>query len=600
MPALTPATYEVLAEVARAADAAGHGGRTAVYREAAQRLGISVPTLLGRLRQVRVAPPRKRRADAGRATLSQDEAHVIAAAVEETRRQTKTGELRLEQVVETLRSEGKIAAGRVDSATGEFTPLSLSAIRRALALHHCHPAQLAQPTAAVALRSEHPNHYWQVDASVCRQWYLADDGAEVMHASVYYRGKPANFTRINDRRLIRYAVTDHTSGHILLTYVLRAESAANAITALIHAMTPKDGIAMHGLPRMLGCDKGTESALLASFCAALDIRLEVHGTDNPRALGSGECAHNLIETSFEAAMKLRAPVTSLEEMNRCAAQWCRWFNGTRRHSRHGLTRRDAWLRITPAQLRLAPAPEVLQALATSAPKECTVRDLAIRYRGARWDVRDLPGVINGGKLSVGINPFDVDSVRVMVTGEDGRAAHFLAPRIQLDDWHFDSNGALVGQEYKSMPDTAVDAARKEIARLAMDATSDAEAKAARKRKQVAFGGALDPTRHWAAANLAPHIPRAGTPTQIAAPDVLAPMPLVPAPALAPAYVPRLLSHTEMALNLKHRLEALGATWTAATWARMTALWPAGVTEEQLDACAVQLLRGGLHLVGEAP
>lgn len=594
MAALSPAMYEELARVARAAQAAGHGGKTAIYRLAAEGLGVSVPTLLTRLKQVRVGKSRKRRSDAGACTLPRNEALLIAAIIEETRRLTGTGELSVADAVSTLRSNGKVLAGRVDETTGEFTPLSESAIRRAMAHYHCHPGQLAQPTAAVSIASEHPNHYWQIDASVSRQFYLADGGTETMPRAKYYRGKPKNFEAIKDRRLIRYGIVDHCTGHLRLFYALRAESALNVISALIHAMTPAPGIAMCGLPTLLGMDKGTESEAVTTFCQALDIKTWAHAAGNPRALGSGERGQGLIETHFEASLKLRDPVVSLSEIQRLADEWCAWYNATRVHSRTGLTRRDGWLRITPAQFRPAPSPDVLRELATAKPQECTVRDLAIRFKGARWDLRDLPGVLNGGKVRVGINAFDPDTVRVVTVGDDGRPAHYRAPRIQLGAWNFPLDAARAGQEFKSMPDTPADEVRKEIGRLAMQVQTDAEAVAARKAKRRPFGGQIDPTKPWRDAVIPPHVPRAGTPSQVQAPAIIEPTPRIP--AIRPQYTPVPLSHADMARGLKWRIEERGGAWSAELYTRMAALWPDGAPEERLDECAVALMRGGLRAV----
>lgn len=60
-----------------------------------------------------------------------------------------------------------------------------------------------------------------------------------MPKAEYYRGKPANFERIADRRLWRYVTTDHASGCLEVFYVLGAESSANLLSALIDAMTHK-------------------------------------------------------------------------------------------------------------------------------------------------------------------------------------------------------------------------------------------------------------------------------------------------------------------------------------------------------------------------
>ncbi|MFA5589822.1 MAG: hypothetical protein WDA70_03765 [Lysobacteraceae bacterium] len=592
--ALSPAMYEELASVARAAQAAGHGGKTPIYREAAQRMGISVPTLLARLKHVRVGKPRKRRSDAGVSALMRDEALMIAAIIEETRRLTGTGELSIGDAVSILRANGKIQAGRVDETTGEFLPLSESAISRAMMTYGCHPSQLAAVTAAVSVASEHPNHFWQIDASISRQFYLADGGTEQMPRAMYYRGKPKNFEAIKDRRLIRYDIVDHCTGHLRVFYALRAESALNVISALIHAMTPTPGIAMHGVPRLLGMDKGTESQALLAFCVAMGIQTWAHAAGNPRAIGSGERGQGLIETHFEAPLKLRDPVVSLAEIQRLADEWCAHYNATRTHSRTGLTRRDGWLRISPEQLRLAPPVEVLRELATTQPVECTVRDLAIRFKGARWDVRGMPGVLNDSKVQVAINAFDTDTVRVLTTGEDGKPAHYLAPRLQLGAWNFPVDAARAGEEFKRMPDTPADEVRKEISRLAMQVQTDAEAVAARKAKRTPFGGEIDPTKAWRKTEVMEALPRAGTPSQVEAPAIVEPTATIP--MIRPQYVPTPLSHAEMARALKRRVEERGGAWSADQYARMAALWPDGVPEEQLDDCAVALMRGGLRAV----
>lgn len=96
-----------------------------------------------------------------------------------------------------------------------------------------------------------------------------------------------------------------------------------------------------------------------------------------------ENAHYLVETHFEAALKLREPVSSLEEINTLARMWSRAFNATRVHTRTGLTRRDGWLRISSEQLVLAPPVPVLRQMATTAPKDCTVRDCMVRFPRSR-------------------------------------------------------------------------------------------------------------------------------------------------------------------------------------------------------------------------
>ena len=591
---LSPAMYEELASVARAAQAAGHGGKTVIYREAAQRLGVSIPTLLTRLKQVRVGKPRKRRSDAGVCTLTRDEALLIAATVEETRRLTGTGELPLEEAVNTLRSSGKVMAGRVDTTTGEFTPLSTSAIRRALVQYRCHPSQLAAPIPASRLSSPSPNWCWQIDASVSRQYFLAEDGMQIMDRRVFYRGKPQNFAKVNDRRLWRYVVTDHASGYIEVFYVQGAESSANLLASLIYVMTERTGSVMHGVPKFLMADPG--SAMTAgttrNFLDALNVELIINEVGNARAKGQVENAQYIVETHFEAALKLQKPVSSLVEINGLAAKWCRAYNATAIHSRTGTTRQAAYLAI--AERQLAPSVEVLRALATTAPVTRKVRDYRIKHDGALWDVSGLPGVLNDGSLEVVINALDPTTLRVLVTGEDGRPAHYLAPRVEFGAFGFEVGAATIGREFKAQPETPVDAVRKEMDRLAMEVQTDAEAAAARKAKRRAFGDSIDPTKPWREAKVPEALPRAATPSQVQAPSIVEPAAAIP--AIRPQYVPTPLTHAEMARGLKRRVEERGGTWGADLYARMAALWPDGVPEEQLDDCAVALMRGGLRAV----
>ena len=582
--------------------AAPHGNKGAIAARLAEQMGCSVQTAYRRLSAV-MAPikPRKRRSDAGEMALSRAEAAAIAALVEETRRLTGTGTLPVEDAVDILRANGRIEAARIDKATGEWRPLSTSAICKAIRAYGFHRDQLAAPPPAARLASRHPNHLWQIDASVSRQFYLADDGTQVMDKRAFYRGKPGNFAKIADRRLWRYAITDHATACIEVFYVLGAESSANLLSALIHAMTRRENGTMHGIPKLLMMDPGSAvtAATTRNFVRACGIDLIVNEVGNARAKGQVENANYLIETHFEAMLKTRAPVTSLEEINTLAQEWARAYNATRIHTRTGMTRRDGWLRITPEQLVLAPPVEVLRTLATTAPKECTVRDGMVRFRGQVWDVRGVPGLINGQRVSVISNALDMaGTVRVLMPGEqDNAPVHYLARRIgTLNEWGFLDTAAMVGEEYRSLAETPADAARKELDRLAMQVQTDAEAAAARKAKRVPFGGQIDPMKHLREANIAPSLPRSGTAASITVPQVLAAQRIEPVQVRA-EIAP--LNHFDAAAALKPLVERAGATWTAEMYARTAQQWPDGMPVDQAEAWASALAlpaRGGLRVV----
>lgn len=568
------------------------GEKRTIIDQLASDLGCTRQTAYKRLQPLLAAvKPRKRRSDAGQTSLPRQEILWIAAAREETRRQTGTGTLPLQDVVAVGRANGSIRTERLDRLTGELRPVHVSTVQRALRRHALHESQLAAASPAARLRSEHPNHVWQIDASLSRQFYLADDGARVMPKAEFYRGKPKNFERISQRRLWRYVITDHASGCIEVFYVLGAESAANLVSALIHAMTDRPGGTMHGVPRILMADPGSAvtAAAITTCCQSLGIDLLVHAVGNPRATGQVENAHHLVETHFEALLKLTAPVSSLEEINTKAQQWAYSFNASKVHSRTGLKRRDGWLRIRPDQLVLAPPIDVLRQLPHSKPKTCVVRDCMIRFKNELYDVRGIPGLINRARVDVIVNALDpAGSIRVLMPGEQGnQPVQYLAPRIERGAFGFLATAATIGQEFRSPPETPADAARKEIDRLAMEVRTDAEAKAARKARKLPFGGTIDPLKHLRDVPVPPHLPRTGVQKEFQVANVVAAQRIEP-DAPKREFAP--YTHMEAINTIKPELERRGLTWSAAMLTDTVHRYPDGVPYDELHAWTDELWR----------
>lgn len=577
-------------------DNAPRGARTALARSIAAALGISVATLYSRIAALRAPRERKRRRDRGQCTLTREEALLIRATVESTRRETGTGTLPLDEAVAMLRANGRIVAARLDEATGELVPLSISAIRRAMRGYGFAVDQVHTETRAQALCSRHPNETWQIDASVSRQFYLADSGAQVMTKREFYRGKPGNFVAINERRIWRYVVTDHASGALEVVYVQGAESAANAVLALIHTLTQRDGGTMYGVPRRLVLDvgSGNTAGAMRTLCESLGIELVYTAPGNPRAKGQVEQAQHIVERLFEAGLKLRAPVTSIDEINGLAQRWAAQFNATRIHSRHRMTRRDAWLRITPAQLVLAPSIEVLRALAHSTPVSARVRDGYVRAYGQRWDVRGLPDVINGQTLAIVRNALDTETVRVLLDDVEiaGRTRHYLAPRVGVDEFGFLDTATPYG-EFATLPQTPAEARAVELDKLITGEETREAREAARKAKRVPFAGAIDPTAAWSSTPVPPALPRAATASTVAAPEVIAP---VAAPVPIRQYESPPLTGIALVKRIKAALEARGGTWTAELYEQCEMRWPEGVAEERVEDCAITLLRPRLAAI----
>jgi hypothetical protein len=136
----SPALIDALLDVQRRAQAAGHGGKEAVYAAACQRLGLTRPTLMRRLKAVTVRPERKRRSDAGRVELPLADARLLSAAMMEGYRANDKSIQKLRLTLRQLRQNFPLFAGVIDPETGQARQLSESACARALRAYALHPA----------------------------------------------------------------------------------------------------------------------------------------------------------------------------------------------------------------------------------------------------------------------------------------------------------------------------------------------------------------------------------------------------------------------------------------------------------------------------
>lgn len=582
---------ERLIEIARAAAAAGHGGKEPIYNAACEELGISRATLHRGLLEVAVRAERKQRRDAGDVTLPRAEATLISAYLMESHRKNTKRLASIEQAVDVLRSNGAVRAERVHPVTGEIVPLSTSAISRGLRAYGLHPDQLLQPAPAVHLRSLHPNHVWQIDASLCVLYYLnstkpSEQGLQVMEAKKFYKNKPANLKKIENDRVWSYEVTDHASGAIFVHYVLGAESGTNLAESFIEAIQQKPEDPVHGVPRVLMMDMGSAntSGLFKNLARRLQVKLLPHAPENARATGQVEQARDIIERSFESGLKFRA-VHSLDELNALGRQWAKWFNGTKVHGRHGMTRYAAWLTITPEQLRIAPAREVCRSLLTHAPEERKVDTfLQVEFQGRHYDVRGVPGVMVGEKLQVAINPYQPGCATIIDADADGNETLHTVPQVEKDELGFAAAGNVIGEEYRRPANTRADTNRAEVERITMQAPTLEAARQARKRKELPFGGQIDPYKPITDTKAPAYIPRKGIELPIA---TRVNRPVVAAPVL---------THFEAARELRRRGVEMNPERNAhvATW------YPEGVPEDQIDALQARLERAArpaLRVVG---
>lgn len=584
----TPSVNEALVHARLHETEHGHKGQALAHLCSAT--GKSRSTVYRKLAAATVRPPRRKRSDAGDVALTRDEAKLIAAMVMEGMRKNNKRLYTIGRAVEVLRANGEIRAERVDAATGECKPLSDSAIARALRVYGLHPDQLLCPPPAKELRSLHPNHVWQIDASLCVLYYLetqdpAEMGLQVMESKRFYKNKPANLKRIEDRRVWSYELTDHNSNCIFARYVHDGESAANIAESFIAAIQQRGDDPFYGVPYILMMDMGSAntSGLFKNLLRRLQVKPEPHAPENARATGQVENARDILEREFESGLKLK-PVYTLADLNARVARWLRWFNATRVHGRHGKTRAQQWMTIRPEQLRIAPPPELCRELLTHAPESRKVSDfLRVDFKGAQYDVSGVPRVMVGEKLLVTYSPYQDNAVMVVDTDADGNELLHLAPLVAKGDDGFSLGGHsnVIGEDYRRHADTQADAHRKELELLAMGAATLEEAAAKRKAKALPFGGRIDPEKHIVEATLPTFLPRRGTD-------------MVPAFATSRTPLPvRILKGFELA----KAMAALGVKMTRETNAAIAELYPDGVPEDQLDALRDRLtVRAGLRVV----
>ncbi|EBQ9987923.1 integrase [Salmonella enterica subsp. enterica serovar Oranienburg] len=585
---MNAALNQRLMHYADAARHAGHGRKEAIYKAACEELRMSRATLLKKLKAFQPAAQRKQRADAGCSALTREEALTISGTWLESRRNNDKRLYSLESVVKALRANGMIMAGRTDEETGEFFPLSTDAISRALRSYRLHYDQLQHPTPSLELKSLHPNHVWQIDASICVLYYLknpnkkarGDTGLRVMDRDTFYKNKPKNLDRIVNDRVWSFELIDHTTNWIYVEYRFGGESADNFLNVMINAMQERGGMdVLHGIPSILFTDPGSAlvSAPMLNMCRALGIRCLQHKARNARATGAVEKSRDIIECDFEAGLRF-VRVETIEQLNHYARLWRMNYNLTRIHGRHEISRTDAWKKITAEQLVKAPSPDICRELAIAAPEERTVTSkLRVSFRGQEFSVENIPHACVGDKLLVTRNPWHDNEARIIVTDEDGFENYVPIYAIEKDEWGYAVDAPVIGEKYGHMPVTDTQHNRTEVEHALYGTDNKDETDKARKSGAIPFDGRFNPYKEIEEAehSKVAVLPLRGREVQ--------PAVRVHQIEIAP------LSHVKAAMALRTRFEALRREWNPTHYQYLVDHYPDGIPEEQLDAVMQELL-----------
>lgn len=567
------ARQDYLREVADKLKQAEHGKKGDIIKTACQRLQISRPQLYRELDGVGFRSERKTRSDKGKTIVPTEVAEQIGSMVNIAHRANGKKTLAISTALEILQADGK--APQVSPAT----------ISRVMKQNMCHPSQLQTPTTHTGQRSLHPNHVWQVDASVCVLFYLPKGGMQILDETQFYKNKPHNLKKIEKERVIRYVITDHFSGWLYVQYVLGSESSDNLIDVFLNAIQLRSlAEPMHGVPLILYTDKGcaNTSGLFKNLLERLDVKLISHATGNSRAKGQVENAQNIVETHLEARFKFMH-INSLEQLNQVAEKWRIDWNDKKIHSRTKQTRNAVWRTITAEQLRKAPNMALCQELVSTVPVERTVRgNLSIShsikgYGQHDYDLRHVDGIYPKAKVQVVVNPYRSPCVDVIVNQADGSTQIYTVEPMQTDWVGFDMNAPIIGEEMKAMPNSPIDAQRNNAIKTAYGVDTLADAQTAINKKAVAYDGKLN-----AMADIEQHDPTSYFPKRGEQ---------LMTPAIEQAPQSRKLAPLNIVQTAKAIRAEIGDKWTAEHYQALQQQYPTGeVPQEDVPMMIQRILQ----------
>jgi hypothetical protein len=237
----------------------------------------------------------------------------------------------------------------------------------------------------------------------------------------------------------------------------------------------------------------------------------------------------------------------VDELNRLAQDFAVWFQGHKRHTRHGMTRSAAWSLIRADQLRELPADEVLHALYTKPAEDCLVYgNYTIRFGGKEYRVKHIEGVRPRTKIKVSVNPW----MHPMVNVHMGDDVYQVAPieKLPAELGGFSASASVIGQEYKAQPETATEQAKQRMENMAYGEE--------RKKGQAPFAGLQVFGHHEEKLGNVAFIDRPGTEIQVDRSITKRRVPII-------ELIKRIAAEGRMTPELNHALrERYGETLTA--------------------------------------
>ncbi|MDK1288522.1 hypothetical protein [Pseudoalteromonas umbrosa] len=488
-------------------DQAGHGQKGVIREKACETLGLSKDALYRRLRSLGWQSGKAKRSDAGSTSMSQESINMMVSLLSISKRANGKRTMNVPVASSILEANG-------------YTTLSTSQISRVLAQYNANIRKLDSVEPHKQLRSLGPNHVHQVDPSYCLLYYPPNSRkGKVQHYAdqdEFYQNKPENLDKIKHLKLWRYVLTDHWSGTIRVRYYQASgETVANLFDFLMWCWSAHDGSSFMGPCDFLYWDKGSANtaAAIKNVLKCLQVKFEEHKAKSPRAKGSVEKGNDIVETQFESRLLIE-PVNSVDEINAAVWSWQEAFNANKikgqncKHSRHKMSRQDAWLMIYQPEyrhrLRQLPDLKICRLLLTKTGDTRVVTgELTVSYLhpvtkcSLNYDLSSLEHISVGMKVDV--SPIIIGETPDLVVGVKSPMGdviyHQIAP-INYDAAGFRVDAPVFGENFESHADTKTQQAVKAADKLAYPSMTEKQIDQAKKKKSAPFGGELVAHSHF--------------------------------------------------------------------------------------------------------
>lgn len=487
---MQPSMIEYYQDLARNVTNAKHGEKSVLVESAASMLGLSINTVYENLKKVGYTSGRKVRADKGDTHIDLDEARLICGMVYQTRRANQKSILSVENAIEIAFSNGQISA--------QYNPTTLLRVAEE---HGFHPKQLARPTPHMAMQSEHPNHVWQVDASIGTLFYLKSGGVEFFDEKKHYKNKPQHMEAVKRHLCIRYAAVDHYSNAAYCKYYAASgENQEIFFDFIANAFLKRNRDGFHGVPSIIVMDKGAAntSKLVLNFLDRMGIDHYAHMTGNSRAKGSAEKMQDIIERGFESRLRLtETPINDAHHLNIMVADWMIAFNEQAKLNRNGInkTRMEIWNTIKAEELVIAPSMDVMQSILSSKPLTRKVNgELTISFESRKYSVEDVPLVKVGDTVTFSTNPYRYPNIDVLMTDFEGKTTSYECSPLEINDAGFRVDAPVIGVTIQAKEDTVTDIERKNIIKQSYGTDKLEIAEKFDSNKAQLYEGKLDPMK----------------------------------------------------------------------------------------------------------